>query len=355
MKVLLISNMYPSKDEPVYGNFIREQVVELEKEQFSFDKSVITRRGGNAFQKISKYLKLWSKYSILGTLKKYDIIHIHTTFPTALFFPWVRLFSKAKVVVTLHETDSLRYTGYKRKFVKDLLQSSDRVIAVSDNLRDEIIDSYELDKDKVLSINCGVNREMFPPSYDKTSFKTKLGLNPNKKLILFLGRTYKEKGIYTYLEMMKKFEGREDVQFAVVGNGPETENVKEIGNKTNVEFTYHPSIPKEDVYQWFSAADVFTFPTEVEAFGLVALESVSCLTPVVASNVGGVPETVKHNETGFLIPVGDSDKLKEYIEELLANENLYKKMQENCNRIAEQNTIKQQLQKLKDCYLDLTE
>jgi glycosyltransferase involved in cell wall biosynthesis len=353
MKILVISNMYPSKNELVYGNFVKDQVEELRKDGHEVDIAVITKRDGNKLEKIWKYVKFWSQYTYLGLFKKYDFIHFHTVFPTTLFYPLLKSAKNPKTFITVHGTDELHYTGIKKKVASFAFGSSEKIIAVSDNLKADLEKVYGLNSQKVISANCGVNREMFVAHHDKQGFRKKLNLDPAKKLVLFLGRTYKEKGVYTFVDVVKKYSKHPDVQFAVVGNGPETEQVVKELKETNATFTYQPSIAKEKVYEWFNAADVFIFPTEKEAFGLVALESVSCHTPVIASNVGGVPEIVRDGKSGYLVPVGDSDAIVEKLEYVLSNPDVYETLQKGCEEVADEFSFENQMKKVKKCYSEL--
>lgn len=352
MKILVISNMYPSKNELVYGNFVKDQVEELRRDGHEVDISVITKRDGNKLEKVWKYVKFWSHYTYLGLFKKYDFIHFHTVFPTTLFYPLVKGVKHPRTFVTVHGTDELHYTGVKKKVAAYAFKNSEKIIAVSDNLKTDLEKIYDLPSDQIISANCGVDRDMFVAYNDKEGFRKKLDLDPSKKLILFLGRTYKEKGVYTFVDVVRKLKDRTDIQFAVVGNGPETEQVVKEIKETGVTFTYQPSIGKEKVHEWFNAADTFVFPTEKEAFGLVALESVSCHTPVIASNVGGVPEIVRDGKSGFLVPVGDSDAIVKRIDQILTDDSLYQQLQNGCEEVATEFSFENQMKKVKACYVE---
>jgi glycosyltransferase involved in cell wall biosynthesis len=85
----------------------------------------------------------------------------------------------------------------------------------------------------------------------------------------------------------------------------------------------------------YNASDVFVMPSLEEAFGQTALEAIACGTPVAAFQAGGIPETVRHEQTGLLGPVGDSEVLRTNIERLLGNEGLWRHCSENGPKVAQ--------------------
>jgi len=86
---------------------------------------------------------------------------------------------------------------------------------------------------------------------------------------------------------------------------------------------------QDGLVEILNSADVFLIPSQSESFGLAALEAMACGLPVVSSSVGGLPELIRHNETGFIAEIGDVDRMAKYVVELLSNERKYKLFSEN--------------------------
>jgi glycosyltransferase involved in cell wall biosynthesis len=86
---------------------------------------------------------------------------------------------------------------------------------------------------------------------------------------------------------------------------------------------------QDGLVEILNSADVFLIPSQSESFGLAALEAMACGLPVVSSSVGGLPELIRHNETGFIAEIGDVDRMAKYVIELLSNERKYKLFSEN--------------------------
>ena len=86
---------------------------------------------------------------------------------------------------------------------------------------------------------------------------------------------------------------------------------------------------QEGLVEILNSADIFLIPSQSESFGLAALEAMSCGKPVVSSSVGGLPELIKHNETGFIAEIGDVDRMAKYVVDLLTNEKKYEVFSKN--------------------------
>lgn len=355
MKVLIVSNMYPSEKEPVYGNFVKEQVEELRGLGIDCVLSVSTIKKGGKLRKIWKYLLLWFDMIKKVIKEKPDIIHIHYVFPTALILILLNIFIKKKIILTEHGSNLFRYKGIKAKLIKKIIDISKEMIVVSQYLKEKAIENYQIEEKKLHVIPCGVNTEKFYP-IDKIESKRKLKLDVEKRIILFIGRLDEEKGIYTYLEIIKKIENENKEgsnQYIVIGDGPEKEKFAKEIKKLKSEIKMIGNINKNEVPIWFNASDVFIFPTKKEAFGLVALESLSCGTPVIANDIGGVSESVENEINGYLI---EDNKVNDFIEKLeliFENEKKYHEFKEAGRKKALLFDTKRQTEKVKEIYKNI--
>jgi glycosyltransferase involved in cell wall biosynthesis len=350
-KILIISNMYPSKKDPIYGNFVQEQNDFLQKNGFNTLVSKITERDGSPIQKINKYIKLFSDSFIKALRPDVKIIHYHYEYPTALFAPFFKYILRKKVFITVHGPRVLEHTGWKKSLIKTFFNASDYVVCVSNYLKTELQDTYNLDKNKVLSIHCGVDTQKFFP-VNKSDVRKELNLNNEKIIILYLGRIHEEKGMDYYSEVIPELiDKNKDLYFLFVGNGPHTHFFDNLREQFPDNFEYRTGVSKEEVPKYFNAADLFVFPTKMETFGLVALEALACNTLVVAARVGGVPEIIENKNRGFLFENENKLELKEMINlclniDVLSREEIIK----NGQLFVHQNTIEQQTKSLISFY-----
>ncbi|WP_044896093.1 glycosyltransferase family 4 protein [Bacillus alveayuensis] len=353
MKILIVSNMYPDQKDPVYGIFVKEQVDRLQSLGVNIDKVILTKNNGNKLQSLIKYLKLWGN-SIYQILKNdYDIVHVHYIFPTAAFIPIIKKFTKSKLVGTIHGTKFLEAKSFKYKYIKKIFSDLDHIITVSEFVKSNLKNVYNISDDKISVISCGVDRSLFKPQ-DKMEAKKNIGVNPDKKLITYIGRLHVEKGIKTLIEIIKYFEHRKDIEFVIIGNGPEMDYLQST-LKNNESVRVYCGKPKRELPIWFNASDIFIFPTKREAFGLVALESISCKTPVIASKIGGVKEIIDDGINGFLVEPDNASAFIEKTKELLDNEEIYNYLISNCEDKAKDQDINKQVKRIYNLYSKLLE
>lgn len=351
MKVLVVTNMYPSRQNPVYGTFVKEEVESLKKKGCTIHLSAVKKEGGSALEKVWKYVALFLRTFLLLLTRKIDVVHIHYVFPTAIIAPILNRLFRKKIVLTEHGTKLFHAKGLKKRLIQSVFDSSEKLIVVSNHSKQLALDNYSIVEDKIEVINCGVDPTLFYKE-DKKAAKQKLSL-PDKYTLLFLGRITREKGTETLKELITLLEAKNELgnyQFVIVGNGPDKEQLKNYLHDYMDNVLFVNGVEKSKVSEWFNAADLFLFPTLKESFGLVALESLLCGTPVIATNVGGVPETVINNETGFLVEPNDAEAFYQKITELATNEVLYKTLQENGLKKAGNSDINSQTQKVLKLY-----
>jgi glycosyltransferase involved in cell wall biosynthesis len=351
-KVLIISNMYPSKKDPIYGNFVEEQNIFLNKSGIKTLVSSIKERDGSVFFKIYKYSKLYTDSFIKALKPSVKIVHFHYEYPTALFAPFFKNILGKRIFITIHGSSLLSHKGWKKKLVRTFLTSSDFVVCVSDYLKKEVQNYYQLEPSKVLSIHCGVDTEKFVQK-NKEEMREKLSLPVDKKIIIYLGRLHNEKGIDTLISSIPDLLIEDpSYYFLFVGNGPEKSKTLKLAIDNDQSVRSINGVPKELVPDYFNAADLFIFPTKKETFGLVAIEALSCGTPVVASNVGGVPEIIEDSETGLLFEHSNPTSLIKTINKFFKLEgNEIERMKKNGIIYCQNNDIEKQTKKIIEFYL----
>ena len=309
MKVLLISNMYPTKGF-CFGTFVKDQVDSMEKRGVTVSKVVKTSK--NPLMYFPFIFK--SVWNLL--FSNYDIVHAHYV-PHSALIPAIL---KRKPFIVRFHGDDARIFPWKNKFnymlVKFVTDRADRIVTVSNEMAGILVDRLGVPESKISVISSGIDTTSFHPM-PKKDMRDKLGLPQDKKIILFVGRLHKLKGLDLIYECAKQtpdllyvFIGRKDGENII-----DNENCMFIGEKT-----------RKDVPMWMNAADVLVLPSYTEGLPNVVVESLSCGTPAIVSDVGGCPEVVKDGETGFVVPVGDAGMLMKRIEYLVNDDNLIQRM-----------------------------
>jgi D-inositol-3-phosphate glycosyltransferase len=289
---------------------------------------------------------------------RYDIIHSHYWLSgwaglrlcRDLGAPLVHMFHTLGVMknmVARHEKE--KETALRILLEKRLMDLSQMIVASSPADRAHMVWHYGANPDKIEVIPCGVDLNLFNP-LPQTMARAHLGLPPHR-LILFVGRILPIKGLECLMNALSILIRRSSVdsrgiRLLIVGgdleNGAQATNgemerlkglTAQLGLDSMVIFL-GPQ-PQHVLPYFYSAAEVCVLPSRYESFGMVALESMACGTPVIASGVGGLNYTVRDEQTGYLIPEGNALALADRIDRLLKDNSLRHAMGRQGTRHAE--------------------
>ena len=221
----------------------------------------------------------------------------------------------------------------------ELMSTEDRLIAFSPHERDAMARLYNADPRKVSLIPCGVDLSVFCP-LDQGAARDRLGLN-GEKILLYVGRVEPLKGLDLLVETAAQMDSEDGVRMMVVGadvnGGQDMDRVKQLAKERDLEdrIDFVGQVDHLELPLYYNAADVCVVPSYYESFGLVALESMACGTPVVASRVGGLPTIIQHGRTGYLKPWRCPDAFANSVEMLISSDGLKQSMGEAARQRAE--------------------
>ncbi|MEM7652839.1 MAG: glycosyltransferase family 4 protein [Pseudomonadota bacterium] len=251
----------------------------------------------------------WSLYKVLSAWGP-EVIHVHLPVGQALYLsliqPVLRLRYRTQIVVTLHGPDINLSPGVEPRMVpwqRRLLQRADRVVAVSQSLRDQAYDLHPTLMRDIHVVHNGISDEWFISRSEASD---------GGKSVLYVGRISHEKGIDTLLEAWARvMKHIPDARLQLFGSGPQQNAVShEIAEGgLHQSATLHPAIDAAGVRELMRAATVLVLPSRTEAFPMVLLEAAAMGLPAIASNVGGVAEIIDDGATGSLVDAGDSESL----------------------------------------------
>ena len=245
-----------------------------------------------------------------------DVVHCHTWY--AHFAGIVaKLCYGIPLIITTHSLEPLR--PWKREQLgrgydasswieKTAIEMADALIAVSEETKDDVLKYFDVDENKVKVIYNGIRLNEYVVT-EKTSTLDKFNIDKSKPYVLFVGRITRQKGIIHLVNAIKYIDP--ETQIILCAGAPDTPEIaKEMEDSVNqVKKTrknviwIDEMLPKEEIIQLYSHADVFCCPSIYEPFGIINIEAMACKTAVVASAVGGIKEVVVHGETGILVPV----------------------------------------------------
>ena len=300
---------------------------------------------GNLYAHLPEFLDQLNAFREEEELE-YDVVHSHYWLSA-----WVgsKLSKALEVphVVTFHTLGLIKMQSRageveqpERLVVEaEAMGSADRIIAFSPHEKDAMSRLYSADTSKVSLVPCGVDLSVFRP-LDQKSVRNRLGLN-GEKILLYVGRVEPLKGLDLLVETAAQIDSEEKVRLMVVGadvNGDrEIDRVKLLAKERDLEdqIDFVGQVDHTELPLYYNAADVCVVPSYYESFGLVALESMACGTPVVATRVGGLSTIIQHGRTGYLKPWRCPDAFANSVEMIIANDGLQRSLGEAARKRAE--------------------
>ena len=251
-----------------------------------------------------------------------DLLHAHYAVPHATSAWLAREMldrDSFRIVTTLHGTD-ITLVGQDPSFqaiTQFSIQRSDGITAVSDFLKNETVDHFAVDAERIRVVPNFVDLER----YRRDAYpchRSKLA-ETGEKIVTHISNFRSVKRVIDVIDVFAGIVSHMPARLLLVGDGPERvraqQHAEEIGVSERVLFLGKQS----SVAELLSCSDLFLLPSEHEAFGLVALEAMACGVPVIATNVGGLPEVVTHGASGYLAAVGDVETMAAQGRELLGD------------------------------------
>lgn len=267
-------------------------------------------------------LGLATKLAEVASDHRLDIIHAHYAVPHAVSAYLARQIlggSLPKVITTLHGTD-ITLVGGDRSFhrvIRFAIETSDTVTAVSEYLRRRTIEEFFIerpidvihnfvDTSRCRRLTDGCSREHWAPH--------------GEKVLIHASNFRPVKRVSDVIRIFALVQKQVPSKLLLVGEGPERLFAQQLVKELKLSDHVHFLGTQDYLEEVLSCADLMLLPSEQESFGLVALEAMSCEVPVVASNVGGLPELVLDGETGFIFPVGEVREMATAAVQLLSDE-----------------------------------
>jgi N-acetyl-alpha-D-glucosaminyl L-malate synthase BshA len=282
-------------------------------------------------------LALATKMATVALAEKLDLLHVHYAIPHSISAILARESIKQKryvpVITTLHGTD-ISLVGADRSYLPITrygLQQSDGVTAVSKFLKQATIETFDFDEIEVIpNFICGCHYRRQPESPLRGE------LAPNgEQLLVHVSNFRAVKRPVDCVDILAKVrEKGSNARLIMVGDGPERSAVVYRAEQLNLNGNITFVGKQANIADYLGVADVFLLPSELESFGLAALEAQACEVPVIATRIGGIPEVVSEGETGYLSDIGDVSKMSEDTLRLLGDEDLRRAFGEKGRELA---------------------
>lgn len=267
------------------------------------------------------YENIFYKRNFYKNLKDYilqnkiNLIHTHHRFPENVSARIAKELN-IKTVTSAHSF----VKGFKRSSFKSHI-----IISVSDSISRHLINDFNIEKENIISIYNPVEKVAQIDIRMAEQFKRENNISPDEKLLLFVGRISKDKGIDTLLKSFTLI--REEIKnVTLVINGQvEDKKLKQNFNENKIIYVS----PQKDTHHLYYVADIVVLPSRTDPFPFVMLEAGSFKKPFIGGNTGGIAEFIEDGKNGLLISPENSEELAEKIIYLMDNQDIGKKLGEN--------------------------
>ena len=274
-------------------------------------------------QKKKSYISLISQAICQARSEKIDIVQTHGFKPSVLGF-FVQFFCKVKWICFMHGATSENFKIKFYNFIDNIAQmSAARTILVSEAQRCKLFKGN--DELRVRILHNAINVEQpIPISLKRQPVRELLGLPTGSRLLVVVGRLSPEKGIDVFLDAISRFSLEENcIHAIIVGDGQERERLKAQAAALNVENNVHFVGFTKTPGDYLIDADIVVVPSRSEGIPNAVLEAMSMGKPVVATDVGGVPEIIEDGISGYLVPSEQPVLLADAIKIVLGDASLY--------------------------------
>jgi N-acetyl-alpha-D-glucosaminyl L-malate synthase BshA len=287
-------------------------------------------------------LALATRMAEVAQLYDLDLLHVHYAIPHSVSAMLARQMlasgprgRRLPFVTTLHGTD-ITLVGLDRSYLgitRYSIEQSDGVTAISNYLRERTQRVFDV-KNKIEVIYNSVNCDIY---YRNTEIAEKLRREyapNNQRVLVHLSNFRPVKRITDVIEIFDRVRKQFPARLLLIGDGPD----RSVAEWLAVQKGIHDDVlflgKQDQIYEKLSIADIMLLPSELESFGLAALEAMACEVVPISTRAGGVPEVIDHGISGFLADVGDVETMARYAIELLTDEQKLREMGKRARAVA---------------------
>lgn len=286
-------------------------------------------------------LALATRMAEVAEFYELDLLHVHYAIPHSISALLARQMLAARglklpFITTLHGTD-ITLVGLDRAYLPITrfgINESDGVTAISDYLRQQTRENLGIEREiEVIRnfVNCDFyNRDPKLVAHQRPQYA-----DPEEKLLVHLSNFRPVKRATDVVAAFARVSQKVPARLLMIGDGPERSAAEFLAKRLGVADRTDFLGKQENVNELLALADLMLMPSEMESFGLAALEAMACRVPAIATNVGGVPELIEHGVNGLLYEVGDVEGMAAGAIELLSDEPMLQAMSQAARRTAQ--------------------
>jgi N-acetyl-alpha-D-glucosaminyl L-malate synthase BshA len=287
-------------------------------------------------------LALASRMAEVAELYDLDLLHVHYAIPHSVSALLARQMMAAKprgrklpFVTTLHGTD-ITLVGLDRSYLpitRFSIEQSDGVTAISQYLQERTLREFDI-RNEIKVIYNFVNCDVYCRGEKVSELKQEYAPN-GERLLVHLSNFRPVKRVTDCIEIFDRVRKQIPSKLLMIGDGPDRSRAEWLAVQKGIHNDVIFLGKQEQVQEKLALADVLLLPSELESFGLAALEGMACEVVPIATRVGGIPELIEHGKSGYLADVGDVDTMARYAIELLSDGAALQKMAKASRAVAQ--------------------
>jgi L-malate glycosyltransferase len=287
-------------------------------------------------------LALSTRMAEVATYYDLDLLHVHYAIPHAISALLARQMCAAQgrhlpFITTLHGTD-VTLVGMDRSYLPITrfgIEQSDGVTAISQYLRDKTLTDFSITR-PIEAIPNFVNCDVYVPMDEaKRAAGRSAWAAPGEKVLIHLSNFRPVKRVTDCVHIFARVAKEIAAHLVLVGDGPDRSQAEMLAATLGIQERVHFLGKQDSVTELLPLADLMVMPSELESFGLAALEAMACRVPAIATRVGGVPELIEDGVTGCLLPVGDVDAMAQAAIRLLRDDAKLERMRAAARQTAQ--------------------
>jgi glycosyltransferase involved in cell wall biosynthesis len=259
-------------------------------------------------------------------------------------------------VIVDHWHGFTRFNRKRRIICRLLGRCTDLSLTVSRGVKEYLIAQCGLDPEKIRVVHNGVDLVRLGQHRPRTVVRRELGLSATAPVVGLVARLdHWGKGHREFFTALAGLKARYPVEALIIGGGRREEEMRQLAAEMGLAGRVHFLGQRQDIPDLLAALDIFVLPSHSEGVSLALLEAMAAGLPVIATTVGGLPEVVRHEENGLLIPARDPEALAAALTRLLAEPDLAKKLGDNARRdVAEHFSLERLGREINEIYEELT-
>ncbi len=328
MRIFLISNMYPSSKDAMYGVFVKNFRTELENQGVYFSKlALIKGKPHSLLKKFFNYLIHYGRILLLTFSKGYDLVYLHYLSHHIPVLIVITMLVRKPLVINVHGSDLIGWEKNPlfRYLTERILERCQLLVVPTTYFKNIVMDMYPaISVDKVfVSPSGGIDRKIFYPKEVSRSDST--------LCLGFVSRFIAEKGWQTFLESLVKLKDAKITFKALfVGKGPDETEIRHFIKKQQLEdsIDFVGFVPQNKLVDIYGQMDLYVFPSYrvAESLGLTGLEAMSCGVPVIGCNIAGPSTYIKDGINGHLFEAKNASELFNHIRDYIYLQEAEKKL-----------------------------